>query len=194
VTEPIFFERPEELRSWLEENHETAPDLWVGFYKKAAGKPSITWSQAVDEALSFGWIDSLAKGIDEHSHRLRFTPRRPGSTWSKVNIAKVAKLAAEGRMRPAGLRAFEARSEERSGTYSFEQENVAFTPEQEAIFRAAREAWDFFAAQAPSYRKAVTWWVIGAKKEETRTRRLGVLIEHSAAREKVPQFAPRPRR
>jgi uncharacterized protein YdeI (YjbR/CyaY-like superfamily) len=182
VTEPRFFAAPEELRDWLEAHHETEPELWLGYHKKATGRPSVTWEQAVEEALCVGWIDGRVQRIDGESHMQRFTPRRRGSVWSKVNIAKVAALTEAGRMRPAGLAAFAARREDRSGIYSFERdEPAALEPDAEARFRAAGEAWAFFAAQPPGYRRTATHWVVSAKRAETRERRLETLIADSAA-------------
>jgi uncharacterized protein YdeI (YjbR/CyaY-like superfamily) len=187
----IFFETPSELRAWLEEHHTTASELWVGFYKKASGRRSLTWSQVVDEALCFGWIDGKAQRIDEHRYRQRLTPRRPTSNWSAVNIAKVAELRAQGRMTPAGEAAFAARREDRSAVYSYERRHeAAFDAEQEATFRGRADAWEWFAAQSPSYRTMATFWVVSAKRPGTRTRRLATLIECSAGRRRVPALSP----
>jgi uncharacterized protein YdeI (YjbR/CyaY-like superfamily) len=176
-----FFESAGEFRAWLEEHHETEKELVVGFYKKASGKPSMTWSESVDQALCFGWIDGRIDSVDAERYTRRFTPRRAGSVWSKVNIEKVAKLNQAGLMRPAGLRAFEARSEERSGVYSFEQRDQAqLTPEQERRLQADPAAWAYWQGCPPGYRKAVSYWVASAKREETRERRLAQLIEDSA--------------
>ena len=178
---PTFFAEPADFRAWLEENHERAAELWVGFHKKATGRPSITWPEAVDEALCFGWIDGIRRSLGDESYMIRFTPRKPRSTWSAVNIARAKELVAEGRMRPAGLAAFEARSDERSAIYSYEQRHGAkLAPDEEREFRANSRAWEFFHAQAPSYRKPALWWVVSAKREETRARRLRTLIEDSA--------------
>jgi uncharacterized protein YdeI (YjbR/CyaY-like superfamily) len=191
---PIFFASPEELRAWLEAHHETEDELYVGYYKKATGIPSLTWSQAVDEALCFGWIDGVLRRIDDRRHAQRFTPRRPSSTWSAVNIAKVARLREEGRMRPAGEAAFARRREDKSAVYSYEQRaNPALEPEQEARFRANAAAWEFFASQPPSYRRVALYWVVSAKKAETRARRLETLIEDSAAGRALKQYARPPR-
>jgi uncharacterized protein YdeI (YjbR/CyaY-like superfamily) len=178
---PVFFATPSQFREWLEEHHDSASELWVGFYKKGSGKRSITWPEAVDEALCFGWIDSVRKSIDDESYTNRFTPRKPRSTWSAVNIKRVGELTAMGLMRPAGLKAFEARSEEKSGIYAYEQrDNAALSEEYERQFRANEKAWEFFQAQPAWYRKTATWWVISAKREETRLKRLAMLIEDSA--------------
>jgi uncharacterized protein YdeI (YjbR/CyaY-like superfamily) len=186
-----FFATPVELRAWLEANHAQASELWVGFHKKGSGLPSMTWPEAVDEALCFGWIDGVRKSIDETSYANRFTPRKSRSTWSAVNIKRVRELVAEGRMRPAGLRAFAARADDKSGTYSYEQRDaVELGDAYERQFRAKHAAWDFFQAQAPSYRKAAIWWVVSAKKEETRQRRLTALIDDSAAGRRIASLIP----
>lgn len=178
--DPTFFATPAELRAWFEEHHDTAQELWIGFYKKGSGTPSITWPEAVDEALCFGWIDSVRKSIDEASYTNRFTPRKPRSTWSAVNIKRVAELTELGLMRPTGLAAFERRTEDRSEIYGYEQKDATLDVASEQQFRANQAAWDFFQAQAPSYRRAAIWWVISAKREETRPKRLDILIEDSA--------------
>ena len=186
----IFFESPAELRTWLEEHHATASELWVGYYKKASGRRRLTWSEVVDEALCFGWIDGKAQSIDEHRYRQRLTPRRPKSNWSAVNIAKVAELRAQGRMTPAGEAAFAARRAGGSAAYSYERRHDArFDPEQEAAFRANPAAWEWFAAQSPSYRAMATFWAVSAKRPETRERRLATLIECSSQQRRVPPLA-----
>jgi uncharacterized protein YdeI (YjbR/CyaY-like superfamily) len=180
--EPTFFKTPAEFRAWLEENHESSTELLVGFHRKGSGKPSITWPESVDQALCFGWIDGVRRGLDDTSYTIRFTPRKPASNWSSVNIAKVAELTRAGLMRPAGVAAFERRTDARSGIYSYEQrEAAAFTPDQERCFRADVEAWEFFQAQPAGYRKTATHWVVRAKREDTRERRLATLIADSAA-------------
>ena len=181
VGEPTFFAEPADFRAWLEENHERASELWVGFHKKATGRSSITWPQAVDEALCFGWIDGIRRSLGDESYMIRLTPRKARSTWSAVNIARAKELVAEGRMRPAGLAAFEARSDDRSAIYAYEQRHDAkLAPEQEREFRANPRAWEFFQGQPTSYRKTALWWVVSAKREETRARRLRTLVEDSA--------------
>jgi uncharacterized protein YdeI (YjbR/CyaY-like superfamily) len=185
--ELLFFETPAEWRAWLEEHHATATEVEVGFYKRATGLPSMTWPEAVDEALCFGWIDGVRHTIDETSYRNRFTPRRPGSNWSKVNIAKVEALIEQGRMRPAGLKAFEGRTAARSGIYSFEQERPAeLAPEYEARIRADADAWADYDSRPPGYRRQVAHWIMSAKREETRERRLATLIECSRQGRTVP--------
>ena len=169
------------MRDWLAANHATAAELWVGYHKKATGRPSLSWSEAVDEALCYGWIDGVRYSVDPERFTQRFTPRRKGSTWSAVNIAKVRELTAQGRMRPLGIAAFEARSDEKSVIYSYENRHQAtFSAEDEARFRANRAAWTWFSRQPPSYRTMATWFVVSAKRAETRQRRLATLIEDSA--------------
>jgi uncharacterized protein YdeI (YjbR/CyaY-like superfamily) len=192
VMEPTTFERPEDFRAWLEQHHDSEPELWVGYYKKGSRKASMTWSESVDEALCFGWIDGIRKSIDAERYMNRFTPRRKGSTWSAINIRRVTELTDEGRMHPAGLKAFEARREDRSGIYSYEQRDRAMLePGYEKRFRAKKRAWASFEAMPKSYRQAAIRWVMTAKKEETRERRLGVLIESSAAGRTVPPLTRR---
>ncbi len=191
----VFFETPADFRQWLEEHHDTVDVQWVGFYKVDTGKPSITWQESVDEALCFGWIDGLRKKVDEQAYKIRFTPRRPDSKWSTKNIASVEALIEAGRMRPAGKRAFEKRRRDRSGTYSYEQRRkAALTTEYEGQFKKNPAAWDFFQRQAPWYRRSAAFWVVSAKKEETRQRRLGTLIADSAAGRTIgPLTRPKPR-
>jgi uncharacterized protein YdeI (YjbR/CyaY-like superfamily) len=184
----IFFETPASLRKWFEANHASATELWVGFYKKDSGKPSLTWPQSVDQALCFGWIDGIRKGIDEVSYKIRFTPRKARSIWSAVNIKRAQELLHEGLMQPAGLKAFEAREENRSGIYSYEQRSPELPDQYRKILKQNPRACKFFDAQPASYRKAANWWVVSAKQEETRLRRLDKLIQHSAAEERIPQF------
>jgi uncharacterized protein YdeI (YjbR/CyaY-like superfamily) len=162
----------------------------VGFYKKATGRPSITWPESVDEALCVGWIDGLRKTIDAHSYRIRFTPRKPTSTWSAVNIGRVKELTRQGRMRPAGLKAFERRTETKSGTYAYENRHAAvLSKADEKTFRAHPTAWRFFQRQPAGYRKTATWWVMSAKREETRKHRLETLIADSAGQRRIGALA-----
>ena len=177
----IFFANPGELRDWLDANHETADELWLGYWKKGTGRPSVIWTQAVDEALCVGWIDGVLQRIDHERHAQRFTPRRKGSNWSAINVAKVEKLTAEGRMRPAGIRAFEARTPERTGVYSYEREAEPLTDEELARFRSNAAAWADWEGRPPSYRRGATAWVTSAKQPATRERRLATLIEDSSA-------------
>ncbi len=191
---PTFFAAAGELRDWLERNHATASELLVGFYKRGSGKPSITWQELVDEELCFGWIDSVRKGVDEVSYSNRLTPRTQRSTWSAINIARAKELIRLGRMRPAGLKAFERRTAERSAIYSYEQRKRArLDPEAVRSFRANKKAWAFFQAQAPGYRKTAIWWVISAKREETRQKRLATLIQDSQNGRTIGPLARRPR-
>jgi uncharacterized protein YdeI (YjbR/CyaY-like superfamily) len=190
---PTFFRAPADLRAWFEKRHATADELWVGYYKKATGKPSITWPESVDEALCFGWIDGLRRSVDAERYMIRFTPRRPGSLWSAVNIARAQALIAEGRMWPAGRKAFEARQENRSGGYSYEQPPLTLPEPYAALLRRNRQASAFFDTQPPSYRKSAAWWVVSAKQEATRVRRAEQLIACSARGEKIPVLTPRRR-
>lgn len=178
---PKFFPTPADFRRWLEKNHASETELWVGFYKKATGRPSITWPEAVDEALCFGWIDGIRKSLDAESYVNRLTPRRPGSNWSEINTRRAKELIRAGLMRPAGLKAFKARDPEKSGVYSFEQRQAAkLSPEAERKFKANKRAWKFFESQPPGYRRIATWYVVSAKQEQTRARRLARLIKDSA--------------
>ena len=189
--EPIFFETPAEFRAWLEEHHTDETELLVGFHKTGSGRPSMTWAESVGQALCFGWIDGVRRGLDEHSYTIRFTPRKARSTWSAVNIKRAKELVEEGLMRPAGLAAFERRSDDRSRIYAYEQRKQAkLDPAAEQEFRANSEAWAFFSEQAPWYRRNATHWVISAKKEETRRRRLRQLIGHSAAGRRLEHLTP----
>jgi uncharacterized protein YdeI (YjbR/CyaY-like superfamily) len=184
---PLFFATAEELGAWLEEHHETEDELWVGLYKKGSGKPSVTWPEVVEQVLRFGWIDGVRRGIDEESYANRITPRRPGSNWSLANVAKVEELKARGLMTPAGLRAYEARRPEQTGVYSFERSEPARLPEEfEERLRANAAASEWFESRPPGYRKTAIHWVISAKREETRMRRLQQLIECSADGRTVP--------
>ena len=177
---PKFFKTPSAFRKWLEAHHATSKELWVGFYKKGSGKPSITWPESVDEALCFGWIDGIRKSIDEESYMIRFTPRKPSSVWSAVNIRNVEKLIKENRMQPAGLKAFAARKENRSGIYSYEQRSAELVEPYQAKLKRNKAAWKFFQSQPAWYRKVANWWVVSAKRDETRLKRLDQLIEDSA--------------
>ena len=171
LSEPLFFDSPDALYEWLEQNHDSEDEVYVGYWKKHTGKPSLSWSEAVDQALCFGWIDGRLNRIDDERHMQRFTPRRKGSNWSNVNVKKVARLEAEGKMRPAGRAAFEARDPEKTGVYSFESEA------QLPLDRFPPEARAFWEDQPPGYRRTASHWVQSAKREETRERRLATLIE-----------------
>jgi uncharacterized protein YdeI (YjbR/CyaY-like superfamily) len=178
---PKFFRTPADFRTWLEKNHATAAELWVGFYKKASGKASITWPESVDQALCFGWIDGIRKRVDEISYQIRFTPRRCGSIWSAINIKRAKDLARQKQMRPIGLKAFAARIENKSGIYSYEQRKTGLEDPYAKLLKKNKAAWDFFEKQPPWYRKMIGWWIISAKKEETRMARLAKLINESAS-------------
>ena len=174
---PIFFETPAALRAWFKKHHKTADELFVGFYKKGSGKASITWSESVDEALCFGWIDGVRRKVGQDSYCNRFTPRRPGSNWSAINIAKVEQLTRLRRMQPAGHAAFARRTDAKSRIYTYEQKDLAaFEKSVEKTFRANKQAWAFFEAQPPYYRKLMTRWVGSGKQVETRVRRLDKLM------------------
>jgi uncharacterized protein YdeI (YjbR/CyaY-like superfamily) len=191
---PTFFPTPAAFRKWLETNHPSATELLVGFYKKDSGKPSITWPESVDQALCFGWIDGVRRRIDDVSYSIRFTPRKQISNWSAINIARVAELTRLGLMRPAGLRAFEQRREDKPAIYAYENALRTLDPADEKTFRANRKAWKFFNAQAPSYRRVCIYWVTSAKKVETRARRLATLISDSANGEKVGVVTLKPKK
>lgn len=174
--EPRFFSTPASFEAWLASHHETAVELIVGFWKKGSARPSITWPESVECALCFGWIDGVRRSLGDEAYSIRFTPRRPTSIWSKVNVGKVAELQAAGRMRPAGLRAFAARSDARTAVYSFERADAAaLSPEEEATFRDDPRVGAFFDAQAPGYRRTALHWVVSAKRPETRAKRLATL-------------------
>ena len=176
---PKFFATQEDFRRWLEENHEKESELIVGFYNVKSGKQSMTWSEAVDQALCFGWIDGVRRKVDDESYSNRFTPRRASSNWSAVNIKKVEELTEKGLMMPAGIAAFEKRKAEKSVVYSYENEAKRFSDEYEKRFRANEKAWSFFEKQANWYKKQLTAWVMNAKQEATRERRLEKLIAES---------------
>jgi uncharacterized protein YdeI (YjbR/CyaY-like superfamily) len=190
---PRFFATPQAFRTWLAKHHARSAELWVGFHRRSTGRSSITWDEAVEEALCVGWIDGIRKSVDGESYAIRFTPRRPGSTWSAVNVRRVEELAREGRMQPAGLAAFEARSPERTGVYSYERAHAKLDAASERAFRANRSAWTFWQSRPPGYRRTATWWVISAKREETRQKRLATLIDDSAHGRLIAQLArPKP--
>jgi uncharacterized protein YdeI (YjbR/CyaY-like superfamily) len=179
---PRFFATAKDFRKWLERHHADTSELWVGFYKKDSGRPSITWPESVDEALCVGWIDGLRKSLDAESYMIRFTPRKAGSIWSAVNTRRAAALMKEGRLLPSGRAAFARRDPTRTNLYSFEQRQAAsLDPAFEKRFKANRDAWTFFQSLPDGYRRTAIFWVASAKQEETRLRRLDVLIEDSAA-------------
>lgn len=177
--EIIFFASPLEFRNWLDENHGKSTEIWVGYYKKGCGKPSLTWPESVDQALCYGWIDGIRKSIDKESYTIRFTPRNSKSIWSAINIKRVGELIAAGLMQSAGLEIFNKRDEKKVELYSFEREKVVFDGHYQTKFKSNETAWKFFQSQAPSYQKIATWWVISAKQEETRLKRLETLINDS---------------
>jgi uncharacterized protein YdeI (YjbR/CyaY-like superfamily) len=187
--EPYFFATQDEFRAWFEDHHATATELLVGFHKTKTDRASITWPEAVREALCFGWIDGVRRSLGDESYSIRFTPRRPGSNWSLVNVRHAEELIRVGRMTAAGLEVYRARKPEQTGVYSFEQRHSArLDPEQERQFRAEPKAWAFFDAQAPSYQRTAIHWVVSAKRDATRSRRLARLIEDSAASRRVAQL------
>ncbi len=186
-TNITYFETPAAFGSWLAANHNRSDELWVGFWKKATGRPSVTWPESVDEALCYGWIDGIRKRVDDEAYTIRFTPRRARSTWSHRNMERFAALDAEDRIAPPGREAYEARTEENSGIYSFEQEQpVELSPEFKALLRAVDEAHAYWRAEPPGYRRTATFWVMSAKRQETRRRRMDQLIGDSAAGRRVP--------
>jgi uncharacterized protein YdeI (YjbR/CyaY-like superfamily) len=188
---PTFFPAPVDFRAWLKAHHHKFRELLVGFHKKDSGKPSITWPESVEVALCFGWIDGVRKSLNETSYTIRFTPRKPTSNWSAINIDLVRKLTRQGLMHPAGLKAFAARSEKKSGIYSYEQRKSArFSREHEKQFRTNTPAWKFFRSQAPWYQRVCTYWVISAKRQETKLKRLSELMGHSQNQRRIPQLIP----
>jgi len=187
MAEPTFFATEAEFRRWLAANHESEPELLVGFWKKTTGKPSIDWPQARDQALCFGWIDGIRKSLGEESYTIRFTPRRTGSIWSKVNHQRYAALTAAGQMTEAGVRAFEE-NKGRSGVYSYENEQKELTAAETKRFKSNKAAWADWEKRPPGYRKVVLHWINSAKKPETRARRLATLIEDSAAGRKIAGY------
>ena len=187
--EAHFFATPEDFRTWLKHHHQSSNELLVGFYKKGSGNPSLTWPESVDQALCFGWIDGVRRNIDQDSYSIRFTPRKSTSKWSSVNIKRVTELTALGLMQPAGLKAFEQRTEDRSSVYAYEQRHtIKLNDKQAALFRANKKAWTFFEAQPNWYRKTALWWIMSAKKEETRLKRLTQLIADSEQGEPIAQL------
>lgn len=173
-----YFKSPVEFRKWLK-NHEAKRELWVGYYKKSSRRLTLTWPESVDEALCFGWIDGIRKSVDEMRYAIRFTPRKRGSIWSAINIKRAQELNNKGSMKPAGVAAFNARKENKSGIYSYEQRNAGLDARYDKKLRQNKPAWDFFYAQPRSYRKTVGWWIVSAKQEATRLKRLQKLIDQS---------------
>jgi uncharacterized protein YdeI (YjbR/CyaY-like superfamily) len=192
---PIYFASANEFGAWLDAHHASATELLVGFHKRKTGRSSLTWVESVQQALCYGWIDGVRKRIDDDGYTIRFSPRKPGSIWSSVNVRHVKALITSGQMRPAGLRAFEARRANTSGVYSYEQRSVDLPPAYARSLKKNPKAFRFFEAQPPSYRRAVMWWIVSAKKEETRMKRLSVLVDLCARGERLPALMPsKPRR
>jgi uncharacterized protein YdeI (YjbR/CyaY-like superfamily) len=189
-----YFQTPAELRAWFEKNHMTADELWLGYHGKRTGRPSVTWQDVVDVELCFGWIDSVRYSLGDGQSAQRLTPRRKGSVWSAINIKRFAELERDGLVRPAGRAAFARRDEARSRIYSYENRSRGFDAAYEAEFRKHERAWSFFEAQPPSYRKMAAFWMMSAKREETRKRRLTTLIETSLGGARLPQFVSSSRR
>jgi uncharacterized protein YdeI (YjbR/CyaY-like superfamily) len=187
------FPGPAAFRRWLEAHHARSTELWVGFHNKASGLGGLSYAEALDEALCFGWIDGVRRKVDQDSYTNRFTPRKRGSIWSNVNVRHAERLVAEGRLRPAGLAAFEARLASRTGVYSFERRPERLPPGLERRLRASAAAWAFWSVQPPGYRRVATWWVVSAKQEETRERRLARLLADSAAGRRLAVVAGRAR-
>src|SRR4030095_2217364 len=183
-----FFKTSLALRKWFEKNHSKKDELWIAFYKKSSGKPSVTYLEAVDNALSFGWIDGLVKGIDAQHYCQRFTPRRKNSIWSAINLKKADALIKKGLMAPAGLKVYNERNQKRPHLYSIEQKNLKLPPALERTFRSNKKSWENFNNMVPSYKKPAIWLIINAKQEETRQRRLEELIRDSEAGRKVKQL------
>jgi uncharacterized protein YdeI (YjbR/CyaY-like superfamily) len=188
---PRFFKTQADFRAWLLKHHDRADELWVGYYKRDSGRPSLTWPESVDEALCFGWIDGLRKSIDDDAYMIRFTPRKARSTWSAVNIQRVQALIEQGLMQPAGLKAYEARCEDTSATYSYEQRPADLGEPYASLLKKNKAAWAFFQQQPPSYRRVVSWWIVSAKREETRLRRLERVITFSAQGQRIPESLPK---
>lgn len=184
----IFFNTPAEFREWLKANHDSAREIWVGLYKSKFPTKGITYSEALDEALCYGWIDGALRSFDKETWTKRFTPRKPGSIWSRVNVRHVERLMKLGLMQPAGLKAFGERRADKTGIYSYEQDAANFSKEYEKKFKSNKGGWIFFNKQAASYRKTATHWVMRAKKEETRMKRLDELIEESGQGMRLAQF------
>ena len=181
-----FFETPDQLRAWFEANHDTAKELWLGYHRKRTGRPSVTWQEVVDQELCFGWIDSVRYSLDDDRSAQRITPRRRRSAWSAVNIRRFAELDQLGLVHPSGRAAFEARDEARSRIYAYENRATALDEARETEFRRHKSAWKFFESQAPWYRRTASYWVMSAKREETRDRRFSALIAHSKNGERIP--------
>jgi uncharacterized protein YdeI (YjbR/CyaY-like superfamily) len=187
---PVFFPTPALFRRWLEKHHDTDLELWVGFYKKSTGKPSITWPELVDQLLCFGWIDGVRKSLGEESYVIRVTPRKPRSNWSAVNVKRAEDLVKLGLMHESGLKVFRDRDVKKTNRYSFEREQVQLAPAMEKRFRTNPRAWEFFQKQPPGYRRTILWWIMSAKQEATREKRLGIAIETSEQEARVDFMRP----
>lgn len=186
---PKFFKTQKDLRKWFEKNYKKTEEQWIGYYKKSTGKESITWPESVDEAICFGWIDGLRKSIDDESYMIRFTPRKPESNWSAVNIKKVEELTKLGLMKAEGIEAYKKRKDHKSKIYTYEQKEVKLDKKYEEIIKANKKAWEYFSTKlAPSYKKVSISWVMSAKREETKLNRLNILIASSAKGEKIPEL------
>ncbi|MGP8077848.1 MAG: YdeI/OmpD-associated family protein [Thermoplasmata archaeon] len=186
----LFFPQRERLRAWFEENHATAKELWIGYFKQGSGKGGVTYAEAVEEALCFGWIDGQVRSLDEESYANRYTPRRPGSRWSRTNVTKAKELERAGRLRPAGLRAFRARDPAQPAGYSFEERPQGLSAPMQRDLRAAPKAWRFYRAQPPYYRRMTAFWVMSARREATRRGRLQALIDRSALGRRIDLLSP----
>jgi uncharacterized protein YdeI (YjbR/CyaY-like superfamily) len=191
---PKFFKSPAEFHEWLQKHHDKSKELFVGFYKKSSGKKSITYPEALEEALCFGWIDGVRKKIDEISYSQRFSPRKPRSIWSLINVRHVERLKNEGRMQSAGLAVYALREDKRTGIYSFENRPRELSPEYQKVFQKNKKAWEFFKNQPPYYQRTLSFWVMGAKRDETQLRRLQQLIESSAAGKRHGLIDPKAKR
>jgi len=185
MPEIVFFKTQKDFRKWLEKNYKNKAEQWVGFYKKNAGRESMDWPQSVDEALCFGWIDGIRKTIDEESYKIRFTPRKPSSNWSEININKIEALIKQGLVKPEGLKIYNERRCKSAGEYSYENRPDGLGESYEKVFRTNKKAWAFFNQQAPSYKRNASWWVLSAKRDETRLKRLTALIEDSENNRKI---------
>lgn len=186
MEDPVFFKNPNELRKWFEANHKSIKSVWVGFYKKDTGIESITWPESVDQALCFGWIDGIRKKVDEKSYKIRFTPRNPKSHWSAINLEKIKELKKSGRMKPEGLKIYKLRNKENQRKASYESNPKALSPELKDMLKGNVKAYTYFKSMAPSYQRITIHWIMSAKQEATRHKRLNILIESSLEGKKVP--------
>jgi uncharacterized protein YdeI (YjbR/CyaY-like superfamily) len=194
VTVPTFFRTSAAFRKWLEKNHDRTPELLIGFHRVDSGRGGLTYREALDEALCFGWIDGVRKRHDADSYTIRFTPRKPDSIWSVVNTTRINELIKLDRVHPAGMKVLQQRDEKKSKLYSYEVGNCKFAAAYEKLFRASPTAWEFYQAQAQWYRRVSCYWVMSAKREETRLRRLATLISDSASGRRIKQLTANPRK